>query len=60
MSTEDLETKAWKAVLAIESRLTDTNNILHDLNMKLSHIIKSKRDYHDIYYGMLKGNDYQK
>jgi len=53
MVKDDLETKAYKAVLSIRSKITDISNTLHDLNMKLSHMIKDKRSYYD----MLKGND---
>lgn len=54
MNKENLETKAKKAVLKIEEKITDMANILNDLSMKLCYLIKDKRSYHD----MLEGNDY--
>lgn len=53
MTKEDLETKAKKAVLKIEKKVTDISNILRDLDMKLCYVIKDKRSYSD----MLEGND---
>jgi len=54
MTKKDLETKAQKAVLKIEKKVTDLYNLLNDLNLKLCHIIQSRRSYYD----MLEGNDY--
>ena len=54
MVKEDLETKARKAVLGIAKKVTDINNVLRDLSMKLSHIIKYRRDY----YSFPDGNNY--
>ena len=54
MAKDDLETKAYKAVLSIRSKIIDISNTLNDLDMKMSHIIKDKRSYYD----MLRGNDY--
>jgi hypothetical protein len=54
MAEDDLETKAYKAVLSIRSKVIDISNLLSDLNMKVSHMIKDKRTYYD----MLKGDDY--
>ena len=62
MAKEDLETKAWKAVLniekktssipRIEKKVIDMDNVLRDLSMKLCHIIKYKGDYHTMPYGI--------
>jgi hypothetical protein len=56
MAKENLETKARKAVLSIEKKVKDMNNILYDLSMKLCHIIKRKSGY----YCRSEGNDYHK
>tara|TARA_B100000315_G_scaffold103880_1_gene95150 strand:+ start:1413 stop:1583 length:171 start_codon:yes stop_codon:yes gene_type:complete len=45
MAKDNLETKAIKAVIAIKGKVTDISNVLHDLSMKLCHIIKYKKDY---------------
>ena len=55
MAKEDLETKARRAVLRIEKKVTDIGNVVRDLSMKLCHIIKHKGDY----YSMPKGIDYE-
>lgn len=60
MKKVDLETQARKAVLNINEKVTYISNVLNDLSMKLCHVIKSKRDYHDIYRDMVKGDDYLK
>lgn len=54
MAKDDLETRAYKAVLSIRSKVTDISNVLNDLNMKVCHMLRDKRTYYD----MLKGNDY--
>lgn len=54
MAKRDLEIKVRKAILKMEKEVIDINNLLKDLNMKLSHIIKDKRSYYD----MLRGNGY--
>lgn len=54
MAKESLETKADKAVLRIERKVTDIGNVLRDLSMKLCHVIKYKGDY----YSMPEGIDY--
>ena len=46
MTQKDLETKALKAVVRIDKKVTDIKNLLHDLNMKLCHIIKYKKEYY--------------
>jgi len=46
MVKDNLERKALKAVLNIEKKVVDINNILNDLSLKLCHIIKSKQHYH--------------
>ena len=46
MTKKDLETKAMKAVIRIDKKVTDIKNVLHDLSMKLCHIIKYKKDYY--------------
>ena len=56
MPKENLETKALKAILKIDKKITDINNVLTDLSMKLCHIIKSQRDY----YSLTKRNGYYK
>ena len=56
MVNEDLETRARKAVLSIAKKVTDINNVLRDLSMKLCHIIKYRKDY----YSLPHGNDYYK
>lgn len=48
MAKEDLETKAKKAVLRIDKKVTDISNVLYDLGMKLCHIIKSFKDYYKL------------
>ena len=45
MAKENLETKAKKAVLSIDDKVTDIGNILRDVSMKLYHVIKYKFDY---------------
>lgn len=39
---EDLETKSRKAVLAIKDKITDIDNVLRDLSMKLCYLIKGQ------------------
>ena len=56
MTKEDLETRAKKAVLKIEKKITNINNILNDLSMKLCHIIKSQKEF----YSLTKRNGYYK
>ena len=55
MAKEDLETKAYKAVLSIRSKVADISNALNDLNMKVCHILRENRTYYD----MLRGADYR-
>jgi len=55
MAKEDLETKSRKAVLRIDKKVTDMNNILRDLSMKVCHVIRYKGEY----YSMPKGIDYE-
>jgi len=54
MTKENLETKADKAVLRIEKKVVDIDNVLRDLSMKLCHVIKYKGNY----YNMSEGIDY--
>jgi len=56
MPHENLETKTLKTVARIDKKVTDIKNILHDISMKLCHIIKYKKDY----YGFVKENEYYK
>jgi len=56
MKKEDLETRAKKSVLKIEKKITDINNVLNDLSMKLCHIIKSQKDF----YSLTRRNGYLK
>ncbi len=48
MTKEDLETKARKAVLSMEKKVTGIYDVLCDLSMKLCHIIKRKGDYYSL------------
>lgn len=54
MAKENLETKADRAVLRIEKKVTDIGNVLRDLSMKLYHVIKYKGNY----YSVPEGIDY--
>ena len=45
MIKKNLEAKVMKAVLNLEKKVIDINNVLRDMNMKLCHIIKSKKYY---------------
>ena len=54
MPKENLETKARKAVLNIEDKLTYIGYTLKDISMKLCHLVKEWRDYHK----RLERNDY--
>ena len=42
MTKKNLEAKVIKAVLNLEKKVIDINNVLRDINMKLCHIIKYK------------------
>ena len=55
MTKEDLETRAGKAVLRIEKKVNDIDNVLRDLGMKLCHVIKYKGNY----YSTPEGIDYE-
>ena len=46
MVKDDLETRARKAVLRIESALEQIDNVVRDLSMKLCHVIKSRKEYY--------------
>ena len=46
MTKDDLETKARKAVLRIEKKVTDMSNVLYDVSAKLCHLIRCKNDYY--------------
>ena len=48
MTKEELEVKAEKAVLRIEKKVNDIDNVLRDLSMKLCHVIKYKGNYHSM------------
>ncbi|MDP2940245.1 MAG: hypothetical protein Q8O13_09255 [Candidatus Omnitrophota bacterium] len=52
MTKENLETKADKAVLRIEKKVVDIDNVLRDLSMKLCHVIKYKGDHYSISEGV--------
>lgn len=43
--------KIRKAILNIEKRIIEIDNILSDLSMKLCHIIKEQRSYFDMLEG---------
>lgn len=47
MTKEDLETRARKAMLRIEKKVTDMSNVLYDVSAKLCHLIKSYKDYYN-------------
>ena len=56
MVRENLETKSKKAVLTIKNKVTDIDNVLRDLSMKLCHIIKHKGDYYTLPEGIEYGS----
>jgi len=61
MAKEDLETKARRAVLRIEKKVTDIDNVVRDLSMKLCHIIKHKGKYYSMPEGInYENNNYNK
>ena len=45
MAKDNLETRAKKAILKIEKKVSDIVNVIYDLSMKFCHIIKYKFDY---------------
>ncbi len=47
MGRDTLERKATRAVIRIDEKVSDINNTLYDINMKLCHIIKSKNAYYE-------------
>jgi hypothetical protein len=53
MATDYFEVKVRKSVSNIEDKVTDISNILHDIDMKLSHLVKDRRSYYD----MIEGSD---
>ncbi len=55
MAKENLETKSQKAILSMNEKVTGIYDLLGDLSLELSHIIKSKGDY----YGF-GGKDYHR
>ncbi len=55
MPKENLETKARKAVLKIEKKVTDIYSLLSDVSLKLCHLIKKNG-----YYGLSERNNYYK
>lgn len=46
MTKEDLETRARKAMLRIEKKVTDMSNVLYDVSAKLCHLIRCHKDYY--------------
>ena len=62
MAKEDLETRAWKAILNIEKKVGGVLNIekkvnsiyaiLDDLGLKLTHALEYKFDYHTLPTGI--------
>ncbi len=54
MSKINLTPTIKKAILSIEDKVIDISNLLRDVNMKLSYLIKNKRSYYD----MLEGNGF--
>jgi hypothetical protein len=55
-----LDPRVRKAILNMEDKVTDISNLLSDMNMKLCHMIKDKRDPYEIYRDMVEGNDHGK
>lgn len=46
MTKDNLETKARKAVLRIEKKVTDMSYVLSDVSAKLYHVINRLKDYY--------------
>ncbi len=51
MSKINLTPTIKKAILSIEDKVIDISNLLRDVNMKLSYLIKNKRSYYDMLEG---------
>lgn len=49
MAKENLETKAGKAILNIDNKVSGIYDAVTDLSLKLCHIIKSMGDYYKRY-----------
>lgn len=47
MGRDTLERKATRAVIRMDEKVSDIRNTLYDINMKLCHIIKSKKTYYE-------------
>lgn len=58
MTKEKLETRARKAILKIESKVQDIDNVLRDLSMKLSYVIKTKGKYYTLPAGIDYDSDF--
>ena len=56
MAKENLETKARKAILRIEDKVTDVRNVLYDVSSKLNHMIERGKEY----YSQHDGGSYYK
>jgi hypothetical protein len=56
MAKDNLETRAEKAILYIQGKVTDIYDVLRDLSLKLCHWIQSDRDYYRHY----DRNDYRR
>ena len=53
-----LNSKIKKSILNIEDKMSDIENVLRDVDMKLCHIIREKRNADEIYHDMLEGREY--
>jgi len=58
MAKEKLETRARKAVLKIENKVRDIDNVLRDLSMKLNYVIKTKGKYYTLPAGIDYDSDF--
>ena len=58
MAKEKLETKMKKAVLKIEGKVHDIDNVLRDLSMKLNYVIKTKGKYYTLPVGIEYDSDF--
>lgn len=53
-----LDPQIRKSILTIQDKISDIENVLRDLSMKLCHIIRQKRSADEIYNDMLKGKEH--
>ena len=47
MENDNLEKRVKKAVLKIEKKVSEINNVMNDLSMKLCHLIRRKMDFYN-------------